>query len=167
MANNPSVAKFRTDMANLGAGVGRALHEEVLAQADELISNMYDAAPKDTGRLASSLRKRDLTRGGRGPGRLQEVSVLVIAGGPATIKRTHQGNAYDYSIATEFGTQKEAPEPFFYTTFRRYRTHGLEILRETVDDAIRENNQLRAMRSDGNYNMVAHRGAVLNTKVKR
>jgi HK97 gp10 family phage protein len=151
-------------MMEFGANLGKDLHYRTLAMADELIENMRDAAPKDTGTLANSIRKKDVTRGGNGPGQFQEVSVLVIGGGAPTLRRTHTGNTYDYSLANEFGTRKEQPHPFFYATYRKYRNFGNELFAETVQDAVEENNKLRDLRSDGSQAMITHRGAVLNTK---
>ena len=165
MGNNPSVRQFRTDMMQLSNQVGKNFHQIILDEADELIANMRDAAPKETGRLAASLRKKDVTKGSSAAGHIQEVSVLVIGGGPPTIKRTSTGHAYDYSVATEFGTRKENPEPFFYTTFRKYRNQGLEIFEESLDKAIEENNKLRALRaSPSGQNFSNYRGAVIFKK---
>ncbi len=152
-------------MLDFGANLGKGLRVKTLAMADELIENMRDVAPKDTGTMARTIRKRDVTKGSEGPGQLQEVSVLVICGGPPTTRRTKAGTVYDYSLATEFGTQKEPPEPFFYSTFRKYRNFGNELFAETVSEAVEENNQLRAARSDGAAGYMSNfRGAVINTK---
>lgn len=156
-------------MQDLVNQVGHDFHESTLLMADELIENIRDAAPKVTGALARSVRKRDVTKI---YGNLQQVSVLVIAGGRQTTKRTLTGQSYDYSVATEFGTSKEAPEPFFYNTARLYQYAGLEQYRETLDEAISENNKVRNLRSE-NYNnadstrTVSHRGAVVIQKGKR
>jgi HK97 gp10 family phage protein len=141
-------------------------HQELLAQADELMSNMKDAAPKDTGTLAASIRKKDVSTPTE-----DKLSVLVIAGGPSTTKRTG-GQSYDYSLGTEFGTRKEAPEPFFYNTFRYYKQLGNELFKETLQDTIEENNKVRAARGDnytsGNVTIsVGYRGAVVIQKGKR
>lgn len=163
MTSNPTVRRFRTEMLEFGAMLGKGLHERTLAMADELIANMQDVAPKDTGTMAATIRKKDVTRGGNGPGQFQEVSVLVICGGPPTTRRTRAGHVYDYSLATEFGTQKEPAHPFFYATYRKYRNFGNDLFAETVEEMVQENNKLRELRSDGTPAMVAHRGALLNT----
>jgi HK97 gp10 family phage protein len=152
-------------MLEFGAKLGQDLRVRTLAMADELLQNIKDVAPRETGTLANSLRKKDVTKGSGKAGDFQEVSVLVIAGGPPTIKRTKAGNAYDYSVATEFGTRNEAAEPFFYTTFRKYRNFGNELFAETVEDAVRENNELRDVRnSPSAENFSNFRGAAIIRK---
>lgn len=151
-------------MMEFGANLGKDLHYRTLAMADELIENMRDAAPKDTGTLAASIRKKDVTRGGTAYGQLQQVSVLVIGGGAPTTRRARTGNIYDYSLAKEFGTRKEPAHPFFYQTYRKYRNFGNELFAETVKEAVEENNRLRELRSEDSPNQVAHRGAVVVTK---
>lgn len=152
-------------MRDFANQVGKNFHEQTLNMADELIGNMNDAAPKDTGILASSIRKKDLSKT---RSNFQNITVLVIAGGQATTRRPRKGEPYDYSLGVEFGTIKEAPEPFFYNTYRRYKTDGLEIFKETLDDSIRENNQARALRTDGSNSETStssssrgHRGAIV------
>lgn len=153
-------------MRDFANQVGKNFHEQTLAMADELVANMKDAAPKDTGTLASSIRKKDVSKLRFN---FQTISVLVIGGGQQTTKRPHQGGeAYDYSLGVEFGTTKEAPEPFFYNTYRQYKNDGLEIFKETLSDAIKENNQARALRTDGSNSETlgsassrGHRGAVV------
>jgi HK97 gp10 family phage protein len=165
MGNNPSVRRFRTDMQDLVNKAKYNFHQELLAQADEVIANMKEAAPKDTGRLAASIRKKDVSLPDGG-----KLSVLIIAGGRSTTKRSG-GQAYDYSLGTEFGTVKETPEPFFYNTFRFYKQLGNEQFRETLQDTIEENNRVRGLRSDNYSNSgatvsVGYRGAAVLNKGK-
>jgi HK97 gp10 family phage protein len=140
-------------------------HEVILKQADELIENMRDVCPKDTGTLAASIRKKDISI--ITPGSMT-VSVLVIAGGKTTTKRTLAGHTYDYAVATEFGTKKETPEPFFFNTARRYEQGSSEQYKETLEETIKENNEIRQIRADNENNQtsVNHRGAVVSSKIK-
>jgi HK97 gp10 family phage protein len=168
MGSNPSVRKFRTDMTELVNRAKQNFHETLLKQADELAGNIKDAAPKLTGALASSVRTKDVsTKDGT------KLSVLVIAGGPKTTKRTASGQAYDYALATEFGTQNEVAEPFFYNSARLYSKNGIEQYKETLAETIEENNRIRATRSNNYSNpsrssiSVGHRGAVVIQKGSR
>lgn len=142
MGNNPSVRQFRTDMLNIVNRAKQDLHQTLLFQADELVGNMQSAAPKITGALRESIRKKDVSTADGG-----KLSVLVIAGGSKTTKRSGAGVIYDYSLGTEFGTVKENPEPFFYSTYRQYRQQGLTQINETFAQIIDENNRMRANRS--------------------
>jgi hypothetical protein len=99
-----------------------------------------------SGHLSESVRKLDVSQPEKG-----KISVLVMAGGPLTTRRTQAGAVYDYALAYEFGTVNEHARPFFYSTARFYRQHDIDWARETVEQAIAENNRTRAgLRSD-NY----------------
>ena len=148
MTYNPSVRRFKTDMLDIANTVGKNFEQTLLAQADELIGNMKERVPVETGTLKESIRKKNVTR--VVSIMLRNPSVLVIAGGSATTRRTKEGVIYDYAVSTEFGTKNEAPEPFFYNTARFYRNRGFELLRETLDQTIEKNNRVRAMRQENN-----------------
>jgi len=149
-SGNPTVANFKTDMKNLTAQMQGSLEANFGRQADELMENMRGAVPVLTGKLKASIRKRNMTRQ---RGTLQTVTFLVMAGGPATTRRSKTGNVYDYALGTEFGTVNEKAEPFFYSTARRYQQMGRESAQKTVDEVIEENNRVRALRSS-NYDNV-------------
>lgn len=156
MGNNPSVRQFKTDMLKLVNEAKQNFHQTLLLQADELIGNMRVAAPVQTGTLRKSIRKKDVST----PDGLN-LSVLVIAGGAPTTKRSSAGQVYDYSVATEMGTRKEVAEPFFYNTARFYQQQGFDGMQETLQQTIDANNEARALRSssfDGTTQ--SHRGAV-------
>lgn len=164
MPFNPSVAQFKRDMFDLSKRVSMDFHDLILAQADEVISNMRSVVPVKTGTLKNSIRKKDISQN---YGNREVISVLVIAGGYATTKRTAEGDSYDYAVATEFGTVNETPEPFFYHTFRAYETVGVQEAKQTLDDIISENNKTRALRTN-NYSSsfgftksISYRGAVV------
>lgn len=125
------------------------MHQTLLLQADELIQDMADAIEHSvSGDLKASLRKRDVTQMF---GDIERPSVLVIAGGPKTTRRTKAGAAYDYAVAEEFGTRNEAPRPFFYATARRYKSEAPTDWRETLDETIKLNNEMRKSRSEDNF----------------
>lgn len=146
-SGNPTVARFKTDMKDMAAQLGVDLHTNMLQQADELIQNMRGAVPVKSGALRNSIRKKDVSQT---YGNRQRVSVLVMAGGKETTRRSGAGVVYDYALGTEFGTVHERPEPFFYSSARLYAQQGRESARETVDEAIAENNRVRELRSE-NY----------------
>lgn len=130
--------------------------------ADEVIGNMQRAIEHQiSGHLAQSLRKKDVSSSDG-----SKISVLVIGGGHLTTRRTSTGHSYDYALAEEFGTVKETPRPFFYSTYRFYIQRGLEQFRETFDQTIEENNRVRAQRGSSYSNSgvtvsTGHRGAVV------
>lgn len=165
MGNNPSVARFRADMKDFVNKVGKSFHQEVMDQAAEVVQNIKGAAPVETGTLRDSVHFVDVSTDTR-------VSALVFGGGKRTTKTSGHGITYDYAIATEFGTVKEAAEPFFYNTYRFYIQGGLEQFRETLADSVEENNKARSIRSDnytsGNVRISSgYRGAVVIKKGKR
>lgn len=161
MGNNASVRQFKTDMLDLVNRAKQDFRKTLLLQADEVIGNMQRAIPHQvTGHLSQSLRKKDVSSSDG-----TKLSVLVIGGGRLTTKRTAGGGSFDYAIAEEFGTVKEEPRPFFYSTFRLYKQQGLERFRETLEETIKENNQVRAARAQSYSNSgvtvsVGHRGSI-------
>lgn len=166
MGNNPSVRQFKTDMQDLVNRAKQDFHQTLLLQANELADNIKAAAPVRTGTLRDSVRVRDVSTSDE-----TKLSVLVIAGGPKTTKQENSGSA-DYAVITEYGSRKEKPEPFFFSTFRLYQQHGLEQFQETLDQTIEENNVIRANRSNTYDNRqatvsVGHSGAVTVIKGKR
>jgi hypothetical protein len=146
-SGNPTVKRFRTDMLEFQQQLAGALEDNLNRQADELMENMRGAVPIASGALRNSIRKKNISVSF---GNRVRVTVLVIAGGTPTTRRTAAGAAYDYAVATEFGTEKEKAEPFFYSTSRRYEQVGRQMAAETVDQAIEENNKLRDIRAS-NY----------------
>lgn len=145
MGNNLSVKKFKTDMQDLVNRAKQNFHQTLLLQANELAGNIKAAAPVRTGALRDSVRVRDVSTADE-----TKLSVLVIAGGAATTKREDSGT-HDYSVTTEYGSRKEAPEPFFFNTFRLYQQHGLEQFQETLDETIENNNKIREVQREDNY----------------
>jgi HK97 gp10 family phage protein len=147
MGDNPSVKKFRSAMQDFAKNVATNFHSATLLMADEVVSDIKAAAPELTGHLKESIRKRDVSTD-------TKISVLVIGGGDKTTRRASTGTVYDYAIATEFGTQKESPQPFFYSTYRAYKAGGLQF------------NKVRGLQANNYSNdrftrSVGHRGAVV------
>jgi hypothetical protein len=162
MSNNASVRQFRTDMLNLVNKAKYDFHRETLAMADELIGNMQRAIEHSvSGHLKQSVRKKDVSTPDGG-----KISVLVLAGGRLTTRRTAKGATHDYVLDEEFGNVRQDPHPFFYGTYRFYKQQGLEQFRETLAETIAENNVTRATRASNYSNAgatisVGHRGAVV------
>src|SRR4051794_34400658 len=106
-SNNASLRNFRAANADLVKNVRKNFHELALAQAAELKGDIQRAIEHNvTGALQASVRFEDRTNADG-----SRVTVLVMAGGPTTMK-----NGFDYALAEEFGTTKEAARPFFYHT---------------------------------------------------
>ncbi len=94
--------------------------------ADDLADAIRDAAHEGpTGNTKKSVRVR------RGRNTLE---LYVEAGGELTTKQIRQGSgvSYDYTLAEEFGTQKMAAVPFFWSTYRARR----DDMRERIDDLV-------------------------------
>ncbi|WP_461342606.1 hypothetical protein [Bradyrhizobium liaoningense] len=96
-------------MLSLKNQMAKNFRNEFLAQAEELKGNIQAAIEHSiTGNLRDSVRVKDVSTD-------TKPSVLVIAGGSLTTKRTQAG-VFDYSLAEEFGTVKQEAAPFFYPT---------------------------------------------------
>jgi hypothetical protein len=145
---NPTVARFKTDMKLLVNQMKGDLASRYDRQAEELMSNMRGAVPIESGTLKASIRKYNWRQGGSGPGRMYSVGVLIRAGGPmTTVKHMSSGQVYDYALGVEFGTKNRPPEPFFYSSARRYQQIGRAGVDETVASTIAANNKVRELRS--------------------
>lgn len=120
-------ADVQSYLSGLPFKVKRRLAATIAEQADRLASAIKDAAPVRTGALRDSVQ----VRRGR-----DTLNLAVTAGGDTTTREVRSGSgvAYDYAMATEFGTTKEEAQPFFYPT---YRAHADEI-RQAIDDAVNE-----------------------------
>jgi HK97 gp10 family phage protein len=107
----------------------RALKTQAAALADAIRA----AAPRQTGNLAASVRVGELRQDRRGVW-----SITVKAGGELTTKEVRSGSGvpYDYANATEFGTEKEAAEPFFYPTYRARRNGIRHEIESAVSDGV-------------------------------
>ncbi|WP_316188324.1 MULTISPECIES: hypothetical protein [unclassified Bradyrhizobium] len=160
-SNNASLRNFKAANADLVKNVRKNFHELALAQGAELVGDMKRAIEHNvSGTLQASVRYEDRTNADG-----SRVTVLVMAGGPTTMK-----DGFDYALAEEFGTTKQAPKPFFYHTARFYRMGGLPQYREMLDETIKENEIVRRTMQNNNYTMaqgghgevvisVGHRGA--------
>ncbi|GEC52261.1 HK97 gp10 family phage protein [Bradyrhizobium japonicum] len=159
MGTNTTARNFKARMQELAQQMKGSFHDMLLAQGDELVDNIQRAIPHNvTGHLKQSVRKKDVSTD-------TKLTVLVLAGGPLTTKRTPAGHSFDYALAEEFGTEKQDPRPFFYSSVRLYRAGGLEQFRETFEETIAENNRTRAILKDNYSNAgvsvnVGHRGAI-------
>ncbi len=156
MGNNPSVKRFRTDMQDLAEQMKTSFEKSLLRQAAELAGNIQRAIPHSVrGHLRDSVRTKNVSTN-------TKPSVLVLAGGPKTTKRTSAGQAFDYALAEEFGTSKEEPRPFFYSTVRMYKNAFRDGAKETFEQAVAENNKIRQIRADnqgGAGQSASYRGA--------
>lgn len=105
----------------------RELAEKIKKQADDLANAIRDAAPRgETGNLAESVKVRR---------KRNELDLEVTAGGDLTTKSVRGGAySYDYALATEYGTQKESAQPFFYNTARQM----LPEIQQNIEDAVEE-----------------------------
>lgn len=145
MAYNPSLAKFKTEMHSIKEQMRYNVHQRLLATGREIAENMKAAAPKLEGALAESVRVEDVSQIGPASSRF---SIKIKAGGAATMRRnTKSGEIYDYSAAVEFGTQDMQAEPFFYNTFRRYRSHWPNQVAETIEQTLQRNQKILDQRS--------------------
>jgi hypothetical protein len=141
MGNNASVKQFKTDMQTLVGQMKHSMRNEIVAQATELVGNIQLAIEhNETYHLLDSVRMKDVSTD-------TKTSVLVLAGGKLTTKRTNAGS-FDYALAEEFGTVKETARPFFYSTVRGYKNGFREGVLETFEETVAENNKVRATRAN-------------------
>lgn len=152
---NPSVEGFKTIMKSFSEQMKYNFHLRMVKTAEELAQNIRNAAPKETGALAASVRVIDLT-GKRG--KSYRFYVWVLAGGRTTLRRTKLGVTFDYAIAEEFGTVTQPPNPFFYNTWRRYRYEVFNQWQETFEQTIKENERIREGKGYRSFNFTSTHG---------
>jgi len=100
---------------------GRAGYAEALQGAREIGAAMKNAVPRNTGKLADSIRLETDAQGGR---------VWIKAGGSATMTANHT----DYALHQEFGTKEMPANPFFYPIWRLYK----KSTRSKIDRAMKK-----------------------------
>jgi HK97 gp10 family phage protein len=122
-------AEVQSWFDGLSYKVKRQLAAAIKEQADGLAEAIKAAAPVRSGKLRDSVKVRR---------RKNELDLEVTAGGDDTIKELRQGAGvdYDYALATEYGTTKEAAEPFFYPTYHACEGDIRQAIEDAVDEAI-------------------------------
>lgn len=118
---NQSVKRFQALMAALPEDVKAPIRSATFEQAEELAQVMRRIVPVVKGTLRDSIRVETSPR--------SNLRALVRAGGPSTTV-----GHYDYAHATEFGTSRQAAQPFFWPS---YRASKLRIRRAIRSAAIR------------------------------
>lgn len=166
MPYNPSLANFKKEMKTVKAQLRQNFHATMLLTAREIADNMEAAAPKDKGILAGTVRIQDNSRIAQASSR---ISVKIKAGGPDTRRRSAKsGEVYDYSAAVEFGTHDMQPEPFFYNTWRRYRSQWPNAAAETLEQTIERNQKIVSQRAGdaGRNTLGRHQGVIVGKQGK-
>lgn len=135
------------------AKLKRELAEVIKEEADQLAAEIKSEAPFVTGKLRDSV----VVKRGR-----NTLDLVVTAGGDTTttnIQRTatyerevktgsgdtqgiarggSSGVTYDYALAVEFGTSRQAAQPFFYSVYRRRREGINARIEQAVTDIMGE-----------------------------
>lgn len=112
---NASAKRLARRLAKIPLDVRAAAATEALLGALALSEAMKQVVPVRTGKTKGTIRVERGRRGDR---------FYVRAGGPAT-----KDGTFDTATASEWGTQKERADPWFYPTWRRNRKQikaGLE-----------------------------------------
>lgn len=111
-----SVDQLRAQLSAISRQTEAAAQSAVEKAAQTLAGAMRERVPIRKGELAKSIVVS----------RINASRYRVQAGGQLTTKSENSSagaeKPYDYARATEFGTVKEAAEPFFYSTYRALKT---------------------------------------------
>lgn len=104
--------------------------EAALKAANDMASNMRNAASVESGKLRDSIRVEAKPPFG----------AIIRAGGPTTTKPVRKGykGTYDYALATEFGTRKERARPFFWPMWRLNKRSARSRINRALKKAIEE-----------------------------
>ncbi|MFN6950982.1 MAG: HK97-gp10 family putative phage morphogenesis protein [Albidovulum sp.] len=142
MSRNASLERFKARLARVPAAVRAEVNREVEKQAGQIVVNMRIKAPSDTGTLRRSIAyirgnlRASIVAGGDPTTKKSKASLarsfVYSVRGALGRKRGNKTGEYDYAFAVEFGTQKMAPKPFFYSTWRRARGGARKAIRAAV-----------------------------------
>ncbi|PWJ84869.1 HK97 gp10 family phage protein [Pseudaminobacter salicylatoxidans] len=133
MAKNNGLRDLQRRLGKIPAAIKRVAEATLDQGAEEIVQIQKRLAPHEDGTLQDSIRwKRD-----------GELRRLITAGGPTTTKKvrnSEKGNApeYDYALAVEFGTQKMAPQPFFWPGYRVAKKRAVNRVKRATAKAIKD-----------------------------
>lgn len=145
---------FNRQLEDVSFKLKRELATAIKQEADKLASAIKAAAPVNTGALRDSVKVRR-TR--------NDLTLYVEAGGEATTKGYDRstgyesevvidgrdnrgiqksadgaGVSYDYALAQEYGTSREAAQPFFYPTVRTMEDEINANIQAAVEKALND-----------------------------
>jgi len=129
MATNRSVKNLQRLFESLPAELKAPILAETFVQAEQLRSEMIFRVPVGEDPGSGTLRNSIRVEKGAKPMR-----VLVKAGGAAT-----KVGGYDYANAQEFGTRKQAAQPFFWVSYRKRKAKIRREIKKTAAAAIKAN----------------------------
>lgn len=111
---NPSVESYKRLLKRIPPRVKKAAAAALTEGATKMVASMNTLVPRDSGKLASTIRMEMDADG---------LAVTIRAGGPATTKPVRDGadKTYDYALAQEFGTEDKPAHPFFWPSYRLFK----------------------------------------------
>lgn len=123
-----SVARFKRRLAKIPVEVRAATAAQALLSAATLVVALKGSSPKESGRLASSVRLESA----RSPDHF-----LVKAGGQATTKPVRNGQTaqFDYSVPTEYGREDQPARKWFWPTINHRKPQIRKDLEKAALDA--------------------------------
>lgn len=127
--------RLKRKLARIPESVRKRAQAELMLAGREINMLQRSLAPKDDGVLQGTIRTEPLTDG--------TIGAVLRAGGLATtkpVRNSKKGNSptYDYALAQELGTEKMAPNPFFYPGFKARKNAAKKRARQAVKEAMRE-----------------------------
>lgn len=127
--------KLRRKLARIPASVRKRAQADLMLAGREINMLQRSLAPVEDGNLRASIRTEPLGDG--------TIGAVVKAGGPLTtvpVRNAEKGNApfYDYALGQEFGTQKMAPNAYFWPGWKSRKGKAKSRMRKSVKEAMRE-----------------------------
>jgi len=108
----------------------RNMVEGLNEAADQIVQDAKAVVPVDTGSLQRSIRKQHHVSEGH------VHSIGVTAGGYVTNFKT--GRKVDYAVHVEYGTSRVAAKPFLRPALERNRPLLRGVLKDRVEESLRE-----------------------------
>lgn len=115
------LASLAGELSNLSKAARIVAAAKTHDVAAEMVEGMQARVQVDSGALRESIRSEDNFDG----------TVTVKAGGtPETTRPTKGGTVYDEALLTEYGTEHQPAQPFFWPEVNRARErHGDDVVK--------------------------------------
>jgi HK97 gp10 family phage protein len=125
------IDKLKANFVRLGKKLSVAAHPAMLEGADRVVQTAKALVPKDTGHLASTIKRSDVEKT-----RKKQNDMVVISAGDDT---TLVGARKQFQLARliEFGTQNRPAEPYMRPAWRQHKASITSKMRRAISDAIR------------------------------
>lgn len=131
MSDIEGIEKLRFRFAKLGKDLMNAAKPAMLEGGDKVVRVARALVPKDTGKLASTIKRSEVRKTKKG-----NFVVLVSAGDETT--RVGSRKQFQLARLVEFGTQSRPAEPYMRPAWRQNRRSIASTIRKAIAAEIKK-----------------------------